>query len=290
MKLTYYPGCSLHSTAVEYHESACAVFEALGVELAELDDWNCCGATPAHAINHHLSLALPLRNLVLAEKAQNDVVAPCAACYNVMKFTDNQVRRQTADAQKVNAEIETIMGAKYGATIQIRHPLEIFGSKEMLRTIAAKVARPLTGLKVVTYYGCLLTRPKDIVAFDNPEQPEIMDKVLAALGTDVRRWSYKTDCCGGSLALSQTAAVETLVAKLVSEAERAGAQAIVSACPLCQVTLDTRQDRVSNKMPIFYFTELMGVSFGVAAAKNWLGSHIIDPVPLLSAQAKKGVI
>lgn len=283
MKLTYYPGCSLHSTAAEYHASTCAVFGALGVELVELDDWNCCGATPAHATNHYLGLALPLRNLVLAERTGYDLVAPCAACYNVMKYTDHEARRHSADADRVNADLQTIMGAQYGGTVNVRHPLEILSGKEMLAAIRAKAVRLLAGLRFVTYYGCLLSRPKKIVAFDDPNHPESMDKILAALGADVCRWSYKTDCCGGALSMAQTDAVATLVAKLVGEAERAGAQAIVTACPLCAVNLDTRQTKVARTLPVLYFTELMGLAFGLPA-KEWLGKHIVDPSLVLGGE------
>jgi len=286
VKLTYYPGCSLQSTATEYDASTRAVFEHLGIELTELDDWNCCGATPAHATSQYLSVALPMRNLIQAEKAGNDVMAPCAACYNIMKAADYQIRQNAPDVAKVNEDLVAIMGSKYTAGIEIRHPLEILSSQEWLRKIKEKVVRPLAGLKVVTYYGCLLTRPKEKVAFDNPEQPVTMDKLLTALQVEVRRWSYKTDCCGGSVALSQTGSVETLVAKLISEAQRAGADAIVSACPLCQLTLDTRQDKVERKMPVFYFTELMGLAFGVATAQKWLQSHIIDPESALASVGK----
>lgn len=283
MKLTYYPGCSLHSTAAEYNASTRAVFTALGIELVELADWNCCGATPAHATNHYLGLALPLRNLVLAERAGNDLVAPCAACYNVMKYTDHEARRHSADADKVNTDLKTIMGAEYGGKINVRHPLEILSAKEMLAAIRAKVVRPLAGLKLVAYYGCLLSRPRKIVAFDDADHPESMDKIVAALGAEARRWSYKTDCCGGALSMAQTDAVATLVAKLVSEAERAGAQAIVTACPLCAVNLDTRQSKVARELPILYFTELMGLAFGLPA-RDWLGKHIVDPSPVLGGE------
>jgi len=286
MKLTYYPGCSLHSTAAEYHASISFVCATLGVELAELDDWNCCGASCAHATNHYLAAALPLRNLVLAERAGNDVMAPCAACYNTLRAADRAVRKQEGQAAAINADLAEIMGDRYGATVAIRHPLEIFAGREMLPNISAKVVRPLRGLRLVPYYGCLLTRPKNVVAFDNPEHPAMMDKLLAALGAEVKRWSYKTDCCGGALALSRTDAVAALVAKLVGEAERAGAQAIVSACPLCQVNLDTRQTKAAHPIPIFYFTELMGLAFGAAEFGLWLRKHIIDPAPVLAALAK----
>lgn len=288
MKMTYYPGCSLHSTAAEYNASTGYVFKEIGIELTEIKDWNCCGASSAHATNHYLSLALPLRNLVLAEQAENDVLSPCSACYNLLRYTDHQIRQQTPEAEGINGDLEKIVGNKYGATIQVRHPLEILSSKEMLRTVKAKTIRPLVGLKVVTYYGCLLTRPKDVVAFDNPEHPQSMDKLVSALGADVKKWSYKTDCCGVALNLPHTEVVETLVAKLITEAQRAGAQAIVAACPMCQVNLDTRQTKAAKAMPIFYFTELMGIAFGAPAPQAWLRKHVIDPMPVLPVAERGG--
>lgn len=287
MKFSYFPGCSLRSTAGEYHASVCAVFDALGIELAELADWNCCGATPAHATSRYLSLALPLRNLVLAEKAGRDLVAPCAACYNVMKYADHAAREHGADAEKVNADLAEIMGAGYGGTVNVRHPLEILSGKDMLAAVRARAVRPLTGLRLVAYYGCLLSRPKRIVAFDDADHPESMDRILAALGADVRRWSYKTDCCGGALSMAQTDAVATLVDKLAAEAGRAGAQAIATACPLCAVNLDTRQSKAAGPLPVFYFSELMGLSFGLPAGK-WLGRHIVDPAPALAGGENHG--
>jgi len=282
MKLTYYPGCSLHSTAYEYHASTCAVFQALGVELEELADWNCCGATSAHATNHYLSLALPLRNLILAERAGHDIVVPCAACYNALKTADHQIRQHDASAAQVNASLRESLGAAYAAAVNVRHPLEILSRQDMLRAIRAKAVRPLTGLKVVAYYGCLLSRPKDSVAFDNPDHPQSMDKILAALGAEVRRWSYKTDCCGAGLTLPQAAVVEALAGKLAAAAARAGAQAIVAACSMCMMNLDTRQEKAPRQIPVFYFTELMGASFNLPEVKSWLARHIIDPAHLLS--------
>jgi Heterodisulfide reductase, subunit B len=283
MRLTYYPGCSLDSTAVEYNTSTRAVFEALGVELVELEDWNCCGATPAHATNRYLGLALPLRNLILAERAGNDLVAPCAACYNVMRYTDHAARNHSAAADKAGADLEAVMGTGYGGTITVRHPLEILSGQDMLAAVRAKAVRTLAGLKLVTYYGCLLSRPKKIVAFDDPDHPESMDKILTALGAGVCRWSYKTDCCGGALSMAQTDAVATLVAKLAGEARRAGAQAIVTACPLCAVNLDTRQTKVARPLPVLYFTELMGLALGLPA-RDWLARHIVDPSPVIGGE------
>ena len=283
MKLGYYPGCSLHSNAAEYNMSTEAVFKALGMELAELPEWNCCGATPGHSTDTFLAMALPLRNLVIAEaEQQKELVLPCAACYNLVKAADHYVREGTAEAKDANAELKKIMGSSYSGNVTVTHPLEILTKKETLEQIGSRVKKPLTGLKVVTYYGCLLTRPA-YVSFDDVEQPQAMDNLLRKAGAEVRKWSYKTDCCGGSVTLPRTDLVVDITTNLITAAQRAGADAIVSACPLCQVTLDTRQNEVKNPIPVFYFTELLGVSFGNTDAKKWLKRHIIDPIPLLTS-------
>lgn len=283
MKLSYYPGCGLHSNATEYDASTRSVFQTLGVTLEELPDWNCCGASSAHSTNAFLALALPLRNLVIAEQqSSKDLVLPCAACYNLLKDADYQVRNKSEKAQKVNLEVADITGAQYQGTVNVTHPLKILAQDQVLTMLEQQVIKPLRGLKVVTYYGCLLTRPYH-VAFDNPEQPKKMDELLRKLGADVLRWSYKTDCCGGSLTLSKTEVVIDIISKLVAAAQQAGAEAIVTACPLCLLTLDTRQDKVTKKLPVFYFTELIGISFGDRDSSKWMKKHIIDPMPLLES-------
>ncbi|HEY3425464.1 MAG TPA: CoB--CoM heterodisulfide reductase iron-sulfur subunit B family protein [Negativicutes bacterium] len=283
MKLGYYPGCSLHSTATDYNQSTEAVFKALGMELAELPEWNCCGATAGHSTDRFLALALPLRNLVIAEAEQyNDLVLPCAACYNLIKAADHYVKEGTEEAKQATKELEDIMGSSYSGNINVTHPLEIFSKKENLKAIGEKVKKPLSGLKLAPYYGCLLTRPA-YVAFDTVERPTSMDILMEKTGAEVRKWSYKTDCCGGGLTLPRTDAVVEITTNLISAAQRAGADAIVTACPLCQGTLDQRQQQIKNPIPVFYFTELLGISFGHPDAKNWMKKHIIDPIPLMTS-------
>jgi heterodisulfide reductase subunit B2 len=174
------------------------------------------------------------------------------------------------------------MSAEYQGTVNVKHPLEILTQPDILAKIEQQIVKPLRGLKIVTYYGCLLTRPYH-VAFDNPEQPKTMDELLRKAGAEVLKWSYKTDCCGGSLTLSQTDVVVNIITNLVQAAHQAGAQAIATACPLCFVTLDTRQDKVTQKIPAFYFTELLGISFGATDSRQWMKKHIINPMPLLQS-------
>jgi len=273
---SFYPGCSLHSTGLEYGLSAQAVFRRLGLELRELAGWNCCGASSAHALNHTLALALPARTLALAQTVGHDLVTPCAACFSRMKNADYVLRTDPG----ARAEIETIVGFKFTGEIAIRPLLAVLHEDYGPQRIAAQVRRPLRGLKVVTYYGCLLVRPPEIARFDDPDDPHVMADLLRAVGADVKTWSYATDCCGGSLSLSRSDIVSGLVTRLAERAREAGAEAFVTACPLCQVNLEMRQTGQA-KMPAFYFTELLGLAFGLPDAHKWWGKHLIDPRPML---------
>lgn len=282
MSYGYYPGCSLHATAEEYDASTRAICSALDLPLEELDDWNCCGASSGHALSHFLAAALPLRNLVLAEKAGHDtLVVPCAACYNLLRQADALVRTGGEEATDLNREMEAVMGRKYQGRVAVRHILDILSQPEVMARLQARVTRGLQGVPVAAYYGCLLTRPPQVVAFEpNPEQPVSMDNLLRALGATPVRWTAKTDCCGASLAISRPELVETLTDRIVKAARYAGAVAIVAACPLCQSNLDTRQVGAA-KMPVFFITELIGLAFGLAEADGWLKKHLTDPEPAL---------
>jgi heterodisulfide reductase subunit B len=277
MIYSYYPGCSLHSTGLEYGMSTQAVFRHLGLQLMELRDWSCCGASSAHALAHTLGLALPARALALAQPIGHDLVTPCAACYNRLRRADYAMRTDSA----ARAEIESTVGFEYTGKVTIRPLLAVLSEDVGLERIAAEVRNPLTGLKAVTYYGCLLVRPPEIAQFDDPDDPQVMTGLLRAIGVEVRSWSHATDCCGGSLSLGRSDVVQTLVGRLVERAREAGAEALVTACPLCQVNLEMRQ-AVSPKMAAFYFTELLGLAFGLPEAGKWWGKHLIDPRPLLA--------
>lgn len=281
MKVGYYPGCSLHSTAADYGLSTEAVCRQMNIELTEIPDWNCCGATPAHSTNEFLAKALPLRNLVLAEETGLDLVVPCTGCYNVCRQTHGFINRGSAKAHDVNGAVASVMGRKYKGRLKIMHLLELFSHEEVLADLKLRVARPLTGLKVVPYYGCLLLRPAEDVAFDDPEQPQKLDRLLEVLGAEVKPWSYKMDCCGGSFAIPRADIVKDLTGELVKQAKRAGAGAMVTACPLCQANIDTRQ--AGSGMPILYFTELIAAALGLPEQNRWLGKHISDPRPLLKS-------
>jgi len=273
VRFSYYPGCSLQATALEYDLSTRAVLKRLGVELIELPDWNCCGASSAHSLNETLSLALPARNLALAQREGVDLLVPCAACFNRLKTAEKALREDPIKREK----IEKVVGFQYEGDFEVRSPLDLIGNLIGLERLHSVVQRPLSGLRLVAYYGCLLVRPPEVVQFEDPENPQLLNQLLQALGAEPLEWSYATDCCGGSLALTRVDLAKTLVTKLVCKAQEARAQAMVTACPLCQVNLEMRQE----EMPIFYFTELVGLALGLEENKNWWGTHLIDPRPLL---------
>ena len=277
MKVSYYPGCSLHATAKEYDQSVKAVSAALGIELKEVEDWSCCGATSAHSTNFKLSVALPARNLIAAEKDALDVMVPCAACFNRFKSAQHHLK----DDPKLKKEIEKIVGWTYKGTARVRNPIDIIFNDIGLDTLKGLVKRQLTGLKPVSYYGCLLLRPPEVCEFDNYENPVLLDKMMDSLGAEVKQWSYKTDCCGWSLTISRSDIVGNMVNKLMKMAKEAGANCIAVACPVCMANLDMRA-KAELRIPVFYFTELIGIALGLKGSQDWIKLHNIDSKPLLS--------
>ncbi len=283
IKYGYYPGCSLESTAKEYDLSMHVTAKLLDVELAELHDWNCCGASSGHCTNYELSLALPARNLAIAEKAGLNVAVACAACYLRFKQTNHDLKKNEALRKKVEELIEM----PYKGNVEVKHLLEVFAREVGLDEVKKRVKKPLKGLKLAAYYGCYLVRPPDVTQFDNPEQPMLMDNLLAAIGADPVDYTHKVECCGGSLLLGRIDIVQKLVNDICEAALDAGAQAIVTACPLCMANLDTRQPK--TKVPIIHFSELTGLALGAEPKQYniWLKKHINSPIPILKA---KGLI
>ena len=279
----YFPGCSLHGTAVEYALSTEAVCGALGVELKELDDWNCCGASSAHATNPWLGHGLVGRNMRLAQATGlKQLAIPCAACFARFKETQHAL----ADPGTA-AGIEEVAGGPVPRDLTVLPLLAILSEPSLLGKLQTAVVRPLAGLKVAPYYGCLLTRPAEVAGFDDPEDPQSLDRLLRALGADVVAWPGKTACCGSSLALSRTEVVLDLSHRLLAWAEEAGADAIATACPMCHSNLDMRQGQMrragkgDHRMPVYYFTELVGVALGIGNAALGLSRHMVDAAALL---------
>lgn len=280
LRLAYYPGCSLHSTGWEFDASTRAVCAALGIELREVPGWTCCGSSSAHTRPGPLARALGLRNLVLAEAAGEEVLVPCAACYNVLKGADAAWRAGEEEAREAAELVREGLGRPYRGKVAVRHVLEVLALPRVLEAIRAGVKSPWR-VPVVPYYGCLLARPSARVGFDRPEQPVLMDRILEAIGAEVRPWSYKTDCCGASLTISHAPVVEVLVNELVRQARRAGAEALVTACPMCHANIDSRQSE-KPPMPVLYVTEAVGIALGLPEAERWLGAHLVDARNLLT--------
>jgi len=280
----YYPGCSLHGTGIEYAKSTNAVCRVLGIELKELEDWNCCGASSAHTVNPWLGHGLVARNLKLAAATGlKDVVLPCTACYARFKETTHALGDPA-----VAARIEEVAGGNVPRDLAIEPLLKIVVEPTRMEHLQASVVRPLKGLKVAPYYGCLLTRPPDVTHFDDPEDPQTLDQLMRVLGAEVVAWPGKTACCGSNLALTRTDIALDLSHQLLAWAEAAGADAIVTACPMCHSNLDTRQGQMrrsgrgDHKMAVYYFTELMGVALGLGLSELGIPKHLTDAVAPLT--------
>ncbi|MDM7998703.1 MAG: CoB--CoM heterodisulfide reductase iron-sulfur subunit B family protein [Dehalococcoidia bacterium] len=278
MKYAYYPGCSQEGGEEHFGKSTEAVCRALGIELEEIHEWTCCGASSGHFLNEDLSLALPAHNLALAEKMGLDTLCVCAACYLRLRHVRHEVRHRPGLGRKIEGWLDMPYEGKH----DVRHLLDVVVNEIGLDTVKAKVTKPLKGLRLVCYYGCYLMRPPEIVAFDNPENPTAMDRLAEALGADVRDWSAKVDCCGGSLMLTQPDAVHDLVGNIAERARDVGAEAIVTACPMCTMNLEAMQES-KDKLPVVYFTELMGVALGLPDTKKWFKKHLKSPGKVLAA-------
>jgi len=277
LRYSYYPGCSLHSTSREYDLSARAVCAAFGVELEELKDWVCCGATSAHALDSEAAHALGVHNLVLAEAQGLDVVTPCAACFNRLKTSEYEAKEGLRPASVPTRQ------SPYSGKVTARHLLDVFARDVGVERIRQAVKQPLAGLKPVSYYGCLLVRPQNVMKLDDPEDPALLDEMLRAVGAAPVEWSYKTECCGASMSVPFPSAVETIVGQLAGMAREAGANCFVTACPLCQLNLDTRQTGPEPPLPAFFFTELLGLALALPGANGWFAKHLVSPAPVLQS-------
>jgi heterodisulfide reductase subunit B2 len=289
--VAYYPGCSLHGTSREFDESLRAVAAELGIGLTEIADWNCCGASSGHTTDHLLGVALPARNLALAEAQGFDtVVAPCAACYNRL----SAARLAIATENGLAAQMPDILGRKFANSVDVHNAVELLRDASV--TIEEKVAaalapNPLEGVKLAAYYGCLLVRPFEVCGYDDPEQPTSMDEVINACGADDVDWDMKVECCGGAFSVSRTASVLRLGRAIIENARSHGAEAIVVACPLCHSNLDLRQKAMAQRgeepMPILFVTQMVGLALGLAPVDLGLGRHFVDTEPLIARLVKQ---
>lgn len=283
LNYSYYPGCSLHASAKEYDESTRGLFKALDIGLVEVPDWFCCGATPAHNVDELLSLALCAKNLELADAVEGDLAVACAACFSRLKTTQHKLEENEGKRKQV----EQALDAPLSLDKPVKHLLEILARDFGLESLAAAVRKPLSGLKIAPYYGCLLTRPTDVPQLDCVEAPTIMEKVLEAAGAKAVAWSHRMECCGANFTLSRPGVVLKLTGDILASAKRAGADCLVVACPLCHGNLDIRQKEIEEatgeeyRLPVFYITQLLALACGVDPGKLGFGSMMVNPAPLL---------
>lgn len=300
-QIGYYPGCSLHSMASEYDHSIRAVAASLGLELIEPEGWVCCGSSPAHRVDQDLAVELPLKTLAtLGQMGLDEVTLPCAMCFNRFRAARHALDSSVALKMRMEAEV----GRPNAGSIAVRSLLDVLVNRVGLDNIAGQVKKPLAGLKVACYYGCLLTRPPKITAATQVEYPQEMDRLVSALGATPVDWGGKTACCGASLSITRTDIVLDLSARILAEARAVGADAVAVACPLCHANLDGRQHQIplapvgappdgggprgrGNETPVFYFTQLMALAFGLGEKAAALSKNMIDARPLLE---QKGLL
>ncbi len=289
LSYSYYPGCSLHASAGEYDLSTRELFKALAIGLTEVPDWFCCGATPAHNVDELLSLSLCAKNLELAEQIPGDLAVACAACFSRLKTTQHVL----GESEVKRKQVEKAIDAPVKLESKVKHLLEILAKDLGLEQLAARVSKPLAGLKVACYYGCLLTRPTDVPNLDCVEAPTIMEQVVAAAGAETVAWTHRLECCGANFTLSRPGVVIQLTNAILDSAKAAGADCIMVGCPLCHGNLDIRQKEIEGVyqvkygLPVFYLTQLVGLAVGLTPDKLGLEAMIVNPLPLLK---EKGLL
>ena len=278
MKYTYYPGCSLETSGKAYDESVRFVFKALGQEMEELEDWNCCGATYYMSTKETISLVISARNLALAEKYGRDLIAPCSSCYTILYKTNRILKENPIMKAKVDQALRKEK-LEYNLTLKVRHPLEVLVRDIGIATIASKVKISLEGMKIAQYYGCQIVRPDR--GLDNKENPLMMDSLFESLGAKNTYFPLKVRCCGGMLMTTYPDLALKLNKEILECAQENEANLILTTCPLCQINLEAYQDKINKKfktsfhMPVLYFTQALGLALGGTPRDLGLNRHLI---------------
>src|SRR5574344_32873 len=276
MKLGFYPGCSLNGTAREYNESVKALAPVFGIELVDIDDWNCCGASAAHAVNKDLSLALPARILALAEKQGfEEIVVPCAACFNRLAVAQYEIEKD----DQLKKSVEQSIKMTFNNSVKILNVVQ-FIEKYIKDKLAEKVSHKFEH-QVACYYGCLLVRPHKIIGFDRVEDPTSLDELMQLIGATSLDWGFKTECCGASLSIARTDLVAKPSGNIVKDAAERGVEAIIVACPMCHSNLDMRRPQIDDYVgkniptPVIYITQAIGLAVGIAPEQLGLQRHFV---------------
>jgi heterodisulfide reductase subunit B len=286
----YFPGCSLEKMAQSYHLSAIETTRKLDVELKELDDWNCCGATAYFHVDELLAYTLTARNLAMAEQLGLDFVAPCSACYKNAYFTSEYIKEDPDLAEHINFALEED-DLHYSGKTKVNHLMQVFVDDVGVDEVRSKVTNPLEGLRVAPYYGCQIIRPRK--DHENVEAPQFFEDLLSAIGAEPVDYPYKTRCCGGSLLLTSREAALNMIQILLESAVATETTVIATACPLCQVNLECYQQQVNQEygtnysVPVLYFTQLMGLAMGIPPKRLGIGTELVSATEVLS-YVKKG--
>ena len=276
---SYFPGCSLEKMALSYNQSAIQTTKAVGVELQELEDWNCCGATSYFHVDELLAYTMVSRNLAMAEKAGHDLVAPCSACYKNAYFTNAYLKEDEDLADHINYALEQD-DLKFSGDIQVKHLMEVFAEDVGYEALKETVSHPLKGLRVAPYYGCQIVRPKK--DDEDVENPRFFEDLMTSIGADPVDFAYRLRCCGGSLLITSREAAFRLILELLQNVEQSEADVIATACPLCQTNLECYQRQINQeygtnfKIPVLYFTQLIGLSLGIPTKKLGIGSEFVN--------------
>jgi len=277
MRLGYYPGCALHGSSNDYEQSLRACLGELDLKPQEVQDWACCGATAAHSLNHRLSIALPARNLALAEKQGfEEMLAPCPLCSMQLL----KAAKLTNEDGNLRREISRIVEGEISGRVTVLNLIQVF-QRVGLDRIKAAVKKPLTDLKPACYYGCLLTRPPEVVKFDDPEQPSSLEAIVSVLGAKPVDWNFRTECCGAGMTMAKEETVLDLSHRILTDAQQHGANCLVTACPMCHVNLDMKQwdvERsrgVKHGMPIYYLSDLVGLALGISRETLGIDRHFV---------------
>jgi heterodisulfide reductase subunit B len=283
MRIPYYPGCTLSTKAKGFDRAARDSFAALGIELAELKMWNCCGATFPLSQDNLLDLAGPVRNLVSAAEEGEQLAVACSTCFNVLKRSNLVMRDDEDKREKINFFIE----AEYAGGVEILHLLEILRDQVGWDKVAEAVKKPLTGLKVAPYYGCMYLRPPKEMGFDDHENPQILENYIRAMGAEVADYPHRAECCGNYIATFDVETTQEMAYMILASTRRADADLIITSCPLCQFNLDRWQTDIALKhggfrpIPVLYDTQLLGIALGLDTSGFDLDKLYVDPMPVL---------